>query len=153
MAAEHEFKSVFGRPATHVADAGGRVNLIGEHTDYHDGFVFPAALDLRTRVAAAPRDDGEVRVWSANLRRFAGGALTALSPPDTLDWSAYVLGPFWALRESGRPVRGADVWLHGEVPLGGGLSSSASIEVALVGVAAAIAGGEIAPMDAAMAAK
>ncbi len=147
------FRQRFHRDPEAFADAGGRVNLIGEHTDYHEGFVFPAAIDLRTRVLGARRDDGVVRIFSDNVGEEVSVALADLAPRDTLDWRSYVLGPFWALRESGRAPVGADVWLHGEVPFGGGLSSSASIEVALVGLAARLSGIELAPMNAAMTAK
>jgi galactokinase len=94
-----------------------------------------------------------VSVWSDNLGEVATAALADLSPPATVDWRAYVLGPFWAMRESGRPVTGADVWIRGEVPFGGGLSSSASIEVALVGLAGRLAGADPDPLAAATIAK
>ena len=147
MSPEKGFIEIFGRHPAVLADAGGRVNLIGEHTDYHGGFVFPAAIDLRCRVAAGPRGDRQVVVWSENLRGFATGRLDALEPRGTSHWSSYCLGPFWALREAGVEVQGADIWLNGEVPLGSGLSSSASIAVALVGVGAAMAGKELKPLE------
>lgn len=153
MDARIAFEQTFGRPPVLQASAGGRVNLIGEHTDYHEGFVFPAAIDLRTTVAAAPRDDGVVRVWSDNVKGLAEARLADLVPPPAPDWSSYVLGPFWALACAGHPVRGADVWLRGEVPLGGGLSSSASIEVALVAAGAALAGVDPSPLDVARVAR
>jgi galactokinase len=128
---------------TFFADAGGRVNLIGEHTDYHEGFVFPAAIDLRTTAVGAPRTDGKIKVFSASEGETSG-TVDDLKPPGKLDWLAYVLGPFWALRESGVDFKGADVFVQGNVPFGGGLSSSASVEVALVGLGAALAGVKLA---------
>jgi len=135
-----EFAAAFGGGAAFAAEAGGRVNLIGEHTDYHEGFVFPAAIDLRTRVAARPRPDGVLRIRSLNLSEEVEAEVAAMAPPPVADWRAYVLGPFWALREAGIAVPGADVVVHGGVPFGGGLSSSAAIEVALVALGAAMAG-------------
>ncbi|MBI5526789.1 MAG: galactokinase [Deltaproteobacteria bacterium] len=125
---------------TWLASAGGRVNIIGEHTDYHEGFVFPAAIDLRTRVVGAPRQDGKLNVGTENEGNSVSAAVADLKPSEKLDWRVYVLGPFWALRESGIDVKGADVFVTGNVPFGGGLSSSASVEVALVGLGAALAG-------------
>ncbi len=143
------FREVMGRAPTVLADAGGRVNLIGEHTDYHEGFVLPAAISLRTQVAAAPRNDGVLRIFSEQAGAEALSSVRELAPPTTVDWRAYVLGPFWALREEGFDVRGADVVIRSDVPFGGGLSSSAAVEVALVGLAAHLAGRSLADAEAA----
>jgi galactokinase len=137
------FRDAFGRDPEVLSDAGGRVNLIGEHTDYHEGFVFPAAIDLRTRAAASVRTDGVIRIRSLNEGAEVESLVLDLSVPDVVDWRAYVLGPFRALVEAGHPVPGADVVVEGQVPFGGGLSSSASVEVALVGLGAALAGVEL----------
>lgn len=137
------FREAFGRDAAYAADAGGRVNLIGEHTDYHEGFVFPAAIDLRTWAAAAPRDDGLLRIRSLNLGEDAVSPVADLAPTPASHWRAYVQGPFWALAEAGIPVGGADVVVRGGVPFGGGLSSSAAIEVALVALGGAMAGASL----------
>ncbi len=142
-----EFTNAFGGSATWAADAGGRVNLIGEHTDYHEGFVFPAAIDLRTRVAARPRRDGVIRIRSLNLCEEVQAELVHLSPSPMADWRSYLLGPFWALREAGIQVAGADVVVQGGVPFGGGLSSSAAVEVALVALGAAMAGRELESLE------
>ncbi|MFA6035140.1 MAG: galactokinase [Myxococcota bacterium] len=134
------FEQAYSRRPHVVANAGGRVNIIGEHTDYHEGFVFPAAIDLRTWAAAAPRSDGILRVRSQNENAGVSCAISQLAPPESVDWRAYVLGPFWALRESGVELMGADILIRGDVPFGGGLSSSASVGVAMVGLGAAFAG-------------
>ena len=148
--AAEAFEKAFGRRPAAVAHAGGRVNLIGEHTDYHDGFVFPAAIDLRTFAAGAPRADGVVRVWSENEQAEVACPVAELAlPAGKADWRSYVLGPIWALREEGWRLPGMDVFLYGAVPFGGGLSSSASVEVSLVGLAAALAGAEVAAPEAA----
>jgi len=141
------FEAAYRRAPETVADAGGRVNLIGEHTDYHEGFVFPAAIDLRTRVAGAARPDGVLRVRSVNRGEETTVAIADLAPPSRVDWQAYVLGPFWALREAGHPIVGADIVVEGEVPFGGGLSSSASVEVALAALGGAMASVDLPPAE------
>lgn len=133
------FLQAFDRAPTAFANAGGRVNLIGEHTDYHEGFVLPAAINLRTHVAAAPRNDGVLRIRSEQVGKEIVVDSSSLEPSATVDWTSYVLGPFWVLRQEGFDVGGADVLIRSDVPFGGGLSSSASVQVALVGVGAHLA--------------
>jgi galactokinase len=121
-----------GRKPEGVWSAPGRVNLIGEHTDYNEGFVLPFALRLRTAVAAARRDDDMLCVHS---RQRAGEdlsiALDALAPGAVGGWAAYVAGVVWSLREAGHRVEGVDLVVDGVVPVGAGLSSSAAIECAV----------------------
>ncbi len=143
------FRRALGRDPVVLADAGGRVNLIGEHTDYHEGFVLPAAISLRTQVAASPREDGVLRILSEQAGAEVLSSVGELQPPTTVGWQAYVLGPFWVLREEGFDVRGADVFIRSNVPFGGGLSSSAAVEVALVGLAAHLAGRAVEAVEAA----
>jgi len=112
-----------------VGTSPGRVNLIGEHTDYNDGFVLPIALGHVARVTAQPRGDGVVRVSSAQLGESV--ELDALAPGPRA-WWGYVAGVLWALRERGHALGGVDLDLDSAVPLGGGLSSSAAIECATV---------------------
>jgi galactokinase len=138
------FERWSGRRPRVMCDAGGRVNLIGEHTDYHDGYVLPAAIDLRTRALGADRDDAVLRVRSLRVQDEVSVALGDLEPLAEVSWRSYVLGPFWALRASGTAIRGADVLVDSDVPFGGGLSSSASVQVALVGLAASLAGATLA---------
>lgn len=147
------FRARTGRDPLVVAHVGGRVNLIGEHTDYHEGFVFPAALDLRTWAAGAPRDDGVVRVWSDNIDTEYSYSLAALRPGCVSGHARYLLGPFWVVREALGTLSGADVVVRGEVPLGAGLSSSASLEVVLVALAANLAGRDLSPMNIAVLAR
>ncbi|WP_171163281.1 galactokinase [Streptomyces sp. I05A-00742] len=125
------FRAVFGAEPAGVWAAPGRVNLIGEHTDYNDGHVLPIALPHRTRVAAAARGDGLLRLHSAG----AGGGVTALrvaglAPGAVRGWAAYPAGVVWALREAGLAVGGADLHVESDVPQGAGLSSSAALEIA-----------------------
>lgn len=107
----------------------GRVNLIGEHTDYNDGFVLPIALEHVAQVTATARPDAIVRVSSAQLGETV--ELDALTPGPRA-WWGYVAGVLWALRERGHAIGGVDLALDSAVPLGGGLSSSAAIECATV---------------------
>ncbi len=110
--------------------APGRVNLIGEHTDYTEGFVMPLAINLHAWVVAAPRADQRIRVYSENVGEFAEMELSDTAVNLRGHWSAYILGVVASLVASGRKIRGADLFIEGEVPMGAGLSSSASVEVA-----------------------
>lgn len=141
------FRARTGRDPVLVCHAGGRVNLIGEHTDYHEGFVFPAALDLRTAAAGAPREDGVLRIWSDNIEKEYSFEVSRLRPGCVTGHARYLFGPFWAVREALGAMPGADVVVRGEVPLGGGLSSSASLQVALAALAASLCGRDLPPMD------
>jgi galactokinase len=125
----NEFRARFGSAAT-VYRAPGRVNLIGEHTDYNDGFVLPAAIEFYCSVAAAPRTDRKLVIHSENFNESAEGNLDAISGIAKNHWSGYPLGVAWAFEASGKRLKGANLLIRGEVPLGAGLSSSAAIEVA-----------------------
>jgi galactokinase len=137
-----ELRADFADFAGHEADglwsAPGRVNLIGEHTDYNDGFVLPFAIDRRTLVALGTRDDGMLRVastFSDEVVELPLGELAAAQAAGTLrGWAAYPLGVAWALGRFGADlaaVPGADLLIDSNVPVGAGLSSSAAIESAV----------------------
>ncbi|MBD8868834.1 galactokinase [Nocardioides donggukensis] len=114
--------------------APGRVNLIGEHTDYNEGFVLPLALAQGVGVAARRRADGVLRVTSRQLEGAEGTvecAVADLAPGAVSGWGAYPAGVAWALREAGHPVTGADLVLDSDVPPGAGLSSSHALECAV----------------------
>jgi galactokinase len=124
-----EFAHRFGRVPT-VSRAPGRVNLIGEHTDYNDGFVMPAALDFATLTAAARRPDRRLRIYSMIMDETREFDLD--SPPAASgDWSDYVVGVALMLELSGRRLSGADLVIWTDVPMGAGLSSSAALEVSV----------------------
>ena len=125
------FAETFGRAPEGVWSAPGRVNLIGEHTDYNDGLALPIALPQRTYAAAARRDDDRLRVRSVQTVEVVEVALDDIGPGTPGGWAAYAAGVPWALREAGYAVGGADVILDGRVPLGSGLSSSAALECAV----------------------
>jgi galactokinase len=109
--------------------APGRINLIGEHTDYNDGFVLPAAIGFSCWVAIAPRDDRKLALYSENFEEFAEADLDNLKIHATRKWADYALGVAWALEQAGYHLGGANLYILGEVPLGAGLSSSAALEV------------------------
>ena len=120
-----------GRQPTGVWAAPGRVNLIGEHTDYNEGYVMPFALAQRVLIAAAPRNDRTWSVTSLNndsTKIFSAADLN----PGMAGWQAYVAGVVWALQEAGHRVGGADLVLTSDVPEGAGLSSSAALECAVL---------------------
>jgi galactokinase len=108
--------------------APGRVNLIGEHTDYNDGFVLPLALAQGVIAAARARDDDVLRVRSVQEPEPVEVRLADIAPGTVNGWSAYVAGVAWALRQRGHQVPGIDVLVDGDVPAGAGLSSSAALE-------------------------
>jgi galactokinase len=124
------FVELYGTVPEGVWSAPGRVNLIGEHTDYNDGFVMPFALPHTAVAAVSRRTDGVLRLHSSDVE---GGVvelrLDDLAPESDRNWTAYPAGVVWALREAGHPVTGADVHLASTVPAGAGLSSSAALEV------------------------
>ncbi|MEU9475391.1 galactokinase [Streptomyces sp. NPDC048191] len=126
------FAELYGTQPEGVWAAPGRVNLIGEHTDYNDGFVMPFALPHQAVAAVSRRDDGVLRLHSADVE---GGVvelrLDALAPQSDRNWTAYPAGVVWALCEAGHGVTGADVHLSSTVPTGAGLSSSAALEVVI----------------------
>lgn len=123
------FASLFGRSPEGVWAAPGRVNVIGEHTDYNDGFVLPIALPQGVLAYVARRDDRQLRVSSAQETGVVTSTLDSLSPGSGDGWSAYVQGVVWALAD--HPIGGLDVLVDGDVPQGAGLSSSAALECAV----------------------
>ena len=126
------FADLFGRSPEVRADAPGRVNLIGEHTDYSGGFVLPLAIPQRTRVELAKRDDLRVRAWSANVREEDVEEYELGGESRSHGWLDYVQGVTQVLQRGEHQIRGFELRIESEVPLGSGLSSSAALEIALL---------------------
>lgn len=131
-----------GRAATVLARAPGRVNLIGEHTDYNDGFVLPAAIDRDTWVAAGPRDDAEVHACALDIGAEADAFVLAAEPPHHPGggWRDHVRGTLAQLHAAAPLPGGLNLVIAGDVPQGAGLSSSASLALALLRAACAVHG-------------
>ena len=123
------FLAVYGTSPSGLFRAPGRVNLIGEHTDYNDGFVMPAAIDFSCYSAIRSRSDRTLSVYSQQFQENIEFNLDRLVGPPKKHWTDYVRGVAAVLRDEGYPLKGADLLIDGQVPIGSGLSSSASIEV------------------------
>ena len=136
-----------------VFSAPGRVNIIGEHTDYNDGFVLPIAIDRRTFIAIAPSNNGVVRVASLVVNDATQFKIDQPEEFSVHQWAKYVAGVAWTLQNRGITLRGADILIDSDVPIGGGLSSSAALEVATGTALTAIAGATIEPEQLALAAQ
>ena len=122
---ERNFEELFGRKPEVISEAPGRVNLIGEHIDYSEGFVLPFAIADRTYAAIASRPDGLVRIASHQRReKIFSIDINDVKPGSKGDWEKYVLGVLWSLRITS----GVDIFIDGNVPAGAGLSSSAALE-------------------------
>ncbi|MFN8561903.1 MAG: galactokinase [Anaerolineae bacterium] len=134
-----EFEQRFGETPTLIVRAPGRVNLIGEHTDYNDGFVLPLAIDRAVWIAARPREDAYVTLYSVDFDQVADISLMEIVKRESL-WVEYVQGVAWALQEVGHTLRGWNGVIAGDVPIGAGLSSSAAIELAASRTFCAVAG-------------
>ena len=124
-----QFQQHYGIHPHLMVRAPGRVNLIGEHTDYNDGFVFPAAIDRATYVAARPRDDGRVHVFAVDLGDEDEFSLDDIDHSAAHPWSNYIRGVAKGLVVAGHRLEGANLLITSDVPRGSGLSSSAALEV------------------------
>jgi galactokinase len=135
------YERAFGAPPDLVVRSPGRVNLIGEHTDYNDGFTLPVALDLGTDVAVRRRADGLLRTVARRLDATDSRRVDALRPTEGPEWARYVAGAAALLRQRRGNLPGADLLIDSDLPIGAGLSSSASLElgvlVALLGLTTA----------------
>lgn len=137
---KRRFKDIFGYPPAASASAPGRVNLLGEHTDYNDGFVLPAAIPQRTTVEVGLNANGEFNVYAYNMYErvsWKGAAGPASG------FAAYVYGCIRLLEQAGHKIAPVDVWIASEVPMGAGLSSSAALEVAVLKALRALFGSSI----------
>ncbi|MBS0662838.1 MAG: galactokinase, partial [Verrucomicrobia bacterium] len=141
--ARRQFEILYGRRATLLAVAPGRVNVIGEHVDYNGGWVLPAAIDRCLALAVAPRHDDRVRLATADFEGAIEFDSRDLAPPPTRDWSRYVRGVMAGLAQAGHVVPGFDACIASTIPVGGGLSSSAALEAATGLAGLALAGAEM----------
>ncbi|GAB4575491.1 MAG: galactokinase [Anaerolineae bacterium] len=126
------FEARTGRPPTLLGRAPGRINLIGEHTDYNDGFVLPMSIDRATFVAIAPRDDDQVRVISLDFDGDYSFTLGDWHNDAHPHWTRYPRGIMWLLEDKGYQLSGVDMVIGSELPIGAGVSSSASVEMAVL---------------------
>lgn len=141
------FRTLFGADPRHWVRAPGRVNLMGSHTDYNEGFVFPMAIDRDTVIAAGPRPDRQVVVHSLNLGQTVRFSLDAIARDPEQPWGDYVGGVAQFLGREGHRLTGVNAVIHGTVPIGAGLSSSASLEVAAALMFRALNGFEMDRLD------
>jgi galactokinase len=149
--ARQRFQEEFGGSPAGLVFAPGRVNLVGEHTDYNDGFVLPMAIEKGIAFAFTPRTDDVLRVHSADVPQTRDLRLAQLKhrvsvEPDRTGhrggWFGYVAGVAWSMLGAGMELRGADIALTGDLPMGAGLSSSAALEIGVARVLAAVASSE-----------
>ena len=131
----HAFEQYFGLAPSHITRAPGRVNLIGGHTDYNNGFVLPMAINRHVWVVAHPRDDTSINIYSMNFEQVASFNTHNLKRASLPHWTEHLRGVWYLLGERHHQLQGADVLIHGDVPIGAGLSSSAALEVALIEMA------------------
>jgi len=131
------FLERFGHPPEVLAHAPGRVNLLGGHTDYNEGYVLPAAVDRAAWLAAAPLARPSARIVALDLADEVSFPLRPVPPPQG-NWADYPRGVAWALEQHGLSLAGMEAVLASEVPIGGGLSSSAAVEVAFASAWAAL---------------
>ncbi|MFQ5754414.1 MAG: galactokinase, partial [bacterium] len=125
-----QFKNIFQTNPEIYVTAPGRVNLIGEHTDYNQGFVLPAAINKTIVIAASPRKDRTLSIYSDNYHSHVQVSLNKLQTTNENFWANYIKGVAFFLQESGFKLHGANLYVHGDIPPGAGLSSSAALEMA-----------------------
>jgi galactokinase len=133
-----------------IAVAPGRVNLIGEHTDYNDGWVLPMAIDRQIGVAFAPREDRLLRIRSVVFDQTREVTVDDLAPPGGSKWFSFPAGVAWAMISSGFEISGADIVVDGDVPVGSGLSSSSAFVVAMALALCEVSGIPWAPVEMAL---
>jgi galactokinase len=150
------FNEKFGRHPVHIAQAPGRVNLLGEHVDYNDGFVLPAAIDRATYIAFSPADSDQSTVYASDFGQqavFSSQNLMSKSQSDGTPlpgWAEYPAGVAWALLENNRAIKGLYAVFSSNVPRGAGLSSSASVELTFASAWMTLGGWKATPMQLAL---
>jgi galactokinase len=150
---KERFTRLYGRPPALIARAPGRVNLLGEHVDYNEGIVLPAAIDRAVYIAAAPTDDERVELAALDLERRVSFNMADLEAKvdsrgaPLPGWSLYPAGAAWALRRAGLALPGMQACYTSDVPIGAGLSSSAAVEVGFAVAWQALGGWRIEPLE------
>src|SRR5690606_13512087 len=127
---EEKYTAIFEQAPAYVVRSPGRINIIGEHTDYNEGFVLPTAIDKAIYVGIGKRDDHIIRLYAEDFKEYFELALADVHPVDK-GWPNYVLGVVHQLQLRGANLKGFDMYIDGDVPLGAGLSSSAALECAV----------------------
>ncbi len=127
-----KFREIFQSSPEILSSAPGRINIIGEHTDYNHGYVLPAAIHRCIRFLAGRRADDQVRIWAANFGEKSSFSLKNMSLSKEHHWDAYIKGVYWVLSQYGYSPGGIDCLIWGNIPTGSGLSSSAALEVSVV---------------------
>src|SRR5271170_1967653 len=146
-----EFQQAYGRPPQWIAAAPGRVNVIGEHTDYNDGFVLPMAIERYTVIAAAPSGSRQIQLRStANDKPATIDLSKPLQPFPKGTWANYCAGVVAGFLDRKQDPGGFNAVIHSTVPLGGGLSSSAALEVATATLLEAMTGRTLEPVEKAL---
>ena len=131
FAVQNLFKRHFGYPPIHVVQAPGRLELLGNHTDYNEGLVLSVAINKYIYVAAAPRSDGKIELVSSAFPEREIFWLSEFKKNPAATWADYVKGVLGQLRKRGVHFRGFNAAIHGTIPIGAGMSSSAALEVAI----------------------
>ena len=141
------FLATFGTQPACIASAPGRVNLIGEHTDYNGGYVLPAAIDRSIAVAAGPRSDRMLYIYSHNKQSLVEMSIDGLHPLKQDSWANYTAGVAYFLQRSGIALKGASLCIVGDIPQAAGLSSSAALGLANAHALLSLSGGNLDPID------
>ncbi len=128
----HSFEIIYRSVPEVLSFAPGRINVIGEHTDYNQGYVLPATINMRNYFLLSRRPDEKVLLWTENFKEKEEFSLQRISSNEKNNWANYIKGIFWVLQEEGFEVHGIDAFIWGDIPLNAGLSSSAALEVSVI---------------------
>ena len=132
LEAKESFERIYNDEPEIISSAPGRINIIGEHTDYNRGYVLPAAIDRSVQFLAKRRGDDKISVWSETFQEKKAFALHDYRISDNNRWIDYVKGIFWVLEQEGHSLGGVDGFITGDIPIGSGLSSSAAMEISII---------------------